>query len=302
MGDITLLLLLFAAFSVAWIEFLPKRFDAVPKLAVAVIIIGAGIHWLPNWYGWVVILLGLVDLVWTYHAFARDSQWPGPIIVLTRAARVTLAVIRGCGRFVIDLFARRKRSAAQKEKILLSKDERAARILNWSSGLAVIRGCGRFVIDLFARRKRSAAQKEKIPLSKDERAARIRKWSSGLALIIVSPVAAMPAILIFALVLVGLDIVTNDAPGFDEGLAGFIKDWLGWSFVTLGVVLDVISKRFLLALPALIVAGSVGATFVLKSGSYWRRFGLAALAIGTLYPVTFLGAWAFGWFDEPFFN
>ncbi len=257
MGDITLLLLLFAAFSVAWIEFLPKRFDAVPKLAVAVIIIGAGIHWLPNWYGWVVILLGLVDLVWTYHAFARDSQWPGPIILLTRAVRLTLAGIRGLGRFVIGLFARRKANAAPKEKI---------------------------------------------PLSKADKAARMRHWSSALALIVVSPIAAMPAILVFALVLVGLQVMTGHSLGPDEGLTGFIKDWLGWGFVTLGVALDFMFRRLWLSLPALIVAGSAGATFARKSGSYWRRFGLAALAIGSLYPVVFLLGYSLVWSDEPFFN
>ena len=80
MGDLILFLLLVTAFFVAFIEFLPKRFDAVPKLAVAVIIIGAGTRWLPNWYGWFVLVLGLADLFWTWHAFARDSDWPGPII------------------------------------------------------------------------------------------------------------------------------------------------------------------------------------------------------------------------------
>lgn len=257
MGDNILWLLLFAAFLVAFIEFLPKRFDAVPKLAVAVIIVGAGIRWLPNWYGWVVLLVGLADLFWTYHAFARDSEWPGPIILLTRAGRVTLAGIRGFSRIVIDLFARRKERAAQKEKI---------------------------------------------PLSRAEMGARIRKWSSALALIIVSPVAAIPAAFVLTLASLVIYAVFGDADGIGGGPVGFIKSWLAGTFMIVVVVLDLIYRRFWLALPALIVVGYGGAAFVLKSGSYWRRFARAALAIGTLYPVVYMLAFAFDWFDEPFFN
>ena len=158
------------------------------------------------------------------------------------------------------------------------------------------------MIGLFARRKANAAQKEKIPLSKADKAARIRKWSTALALIVVSPVASMPANLMFALVLVGLQVMTGHSLGPDEGLTGFIKDWLGWGFVTLGVALDFMFRRLWLSLPALIVAGSAGATFARKSGSYWRRFGLAALAIGSLYPGVFLLGYALDWSDGPLFN
>ena len=161
---------------------------------------------------------------------------------------------------------------------------------------------GRFVIGLFARRKANAAQKEKIPLSKADKAARIRHWSSALALIVVSPIAAMPAIFLFVPVSTLIYAIFGDASGFDWGLVNIIKSWLGGTFVILLVVLDLIYRRFWIALPIIIVVGSVGATFALKTGPYWRRFRFAALVIGTLYPVAFALANTFDWFDEPFFN
>lgn len=71
MTDLIVLVLLIAVFSVAWIEVIPRRYSVVLNLLTALMTISAGIRWAPNWYGWLVLAIGLAGLA------AAISLWPG---------------------------------------------------------------------------------------------------------------------------------------------------------------------------------------------------------------------------------
>jgi hypothetical protein len=76
MNDTFLFLLFIAAFSVAWIEWIPKRYGLFLKLFYSLVVVSIGVRWLPEWYGWVVLLPGIADLVWIHFAPKRRKEWP----------------------------------------------------------------------------------------------------------------------------------------------------------------------------------------------------------------------------------
>ena len=76
MNNTFLLVLILTAFTVAWIEWVPKRYGVFLSLFYSLVVVSIGIGWLPEWYGWVVLLLGIAELVWIYFSPKRRKEWP----------------------------------------------------------------------------------------------------------------------------------------------------------------------------------------------------------------------------------
>jgi hypothetical protein len=91
MSDIILLLLVIVAIIVAWIEGIPKRFDVKLKIVAAGVVVAVGISWIPAWYGWVVVIVGLADLYWLYRSLLRDEHLSDSIGSLINAAHSVFA-------------------------------------------------------------------------------------------------------------------------------------------------------------------------------------------------------------------
>lgn len=73
MNDIFLMLLFFTVFAVTWIEWIPERYGIFAKLFLSLVIVFNGILWLPAWYGWIVVSLGIAQLAWIYFSPKRRS-------------------------------------------------------------------------------------------------------------------------------------------------------------------------------------------------------------------------------------
>jgi hypothetical protein len=94
-NDIFLLLLFIAAFAVAWIEWIPERYGIFPKLLLSLLVVTIGLGWIPEWYGWVVLSIGIAELAWIYFSPKRRKEWPNLFSGPTRALRdCALAVAR----------------------------------------------------------------------------------------------------------------------------------------------------------------------------------------------------------------
>jgi hypothetical protein len=87
MIDTLLLLLFLTAFAVAWIEWIPKRYTVFLRLFYLLIVVSIGIRWLPEWYGWVVLLMAIADLTWIYFSPKRREEWPNLFSAPARVLR-----------------------------------------------------------------------------------------------------------------------------------------------------------------------------------------------------------------------
>ena len=74
MSDIFLWFLLVAAFTVAWIEWIPERYGIFAQLLLSMVVVTIGLGWIPEWYGWLVLLIGIAELVWIYHLSETQTR------------------------------------------------------------------------------------------------------------------------------------------------------------------------------------------------------------------------------------
>ena len=240
MGDIILFIVVVVAFTTVWIEWLPRRYDILIGIAFAFLIIGAGLGWIPNWYGWVVTLLGLASLARQYYKGVREFGWPKNF---SRASKpVTHASVE----------------------------------------------------------KETAVPAEPEPSSRTRTPRRV--WIGGIALTALSPVTAIPAVIVLAMVLVVVNSMMGDAESLALGFTQITKSVLGNAFVILVGTLDLVLRGILISGPLFLLVGIVGAKWADRTGCYWQRLFRASMLIGALYPAIFVVANILGWFDEPFFN
>ena len=99
MGDIILLVFVIAALTTIWVEWVPRKYDIVIGVSLSIMIIGIGIGWLPKWYGWVVVVIGIADFAWQYNKGIRAFGWPKPLDVSKGVALVIRAAIGSTARF-----------------------------------------------------------------------------------------------------------------------------------------------------------------------------------------------------------
>lgn len=100
MNDLFLVLLLVAAFAVAWIEWIPERYGIFPKLLLSLLVVLIGTGWIPAWYGWVVLLIGIAQLVWFYFSPKRRKEWPNLFSAPARALRYCASAVGSAARSV----------------------------------------------------------------------------------------------------------------------------------------------------------------------------------------------------------
>lgn len=257
MTDLIVLVLLLAVFSIAWIEVIPRRYSVVLQLLIALMTMSAGIRWSPNWYGWVVLAIGLAGFA------TAICLWPD------RQRRLTAL----------------RRAWRELQQI-------GSRVLHWSATLA------NTAISSIKRRwviRRASAGKENLPVRKGN-------WPRAFALIIASPFAAIPAILVLVLLLTTADLVSGDFYSIGNAQQSFVKFVFGRAFVTWLISIGIVFNLFQFTTP-LLCAVSYYAVKKVRATSPMRRYPkITLLAPGLVYPSMFMLASMLGWLNEPFYN
>ena len=257
MGDIILFIVVIVGLTTVWIEWAPLKYDVLIGVFFSIIIIGIGLGWMPRWYGWVVLAIGIADLAWQYNKGVRKFGWPELPDLLQSIGRVVQASLGKAA----TLFSR--------------------------SGKPVIRT--------------PAPAETTAPEPPSARTPR-RVWVGGIALTAFSPITAIPAAIILAMVLTILNTMLIDTDTLMLSVAEISKSVLGNAFMIQVASLDLVFRGFLLTGPLFLFAGVGGAKWADRTGRYWQRLLVAGVMIGALYPAIFIVASTLGWFDEPFFN
>ena len=117
-----------------------------------------------------------------------------------------------------------------------------------------------------------------------------------------SPIAAIPMIFVFALLLYALNMIGGDEYDLATNAPGTLRYILGYTFVIWVATLDVISRWFFVALLFFTGLGFIAANYASRSTRFARKLALSTLLIGGVYPLVFLLAAALDVFNEPIFN
>ena len=257
MTDFLLSLLVLGAFVVAWIEWIPKRYGVFLTLSITFSVIAAGIRWLPEWHGWVVLLIGIAELVWIYFSPTRRKEWPNlfsaPFGLLRDSAiAVKSAVSSGASRMRERKATRRADSPREKTNFLTMD--------------------------------------------------RLRKSVGAVFAVVLSPLAAIPSALVLsALGFTWLMLFGNGLEAAVD-LQVALKQALGIGFMAIYATLDLFFRHGWLSGPLLLGGGYAIAAYSIGSGIFWQRYSRGLLLFGAIYPVVYVAAEVFDWFDGPFFN
>ena len=119
---------------------------------------------------------------------------------------------------------------------------------------------------------------------------------------VLSPIAAIPSVLVLSVLLVAWDAFFGNAPQLAGDLQEAAKQVLGRSYVTVVATADLFTRHLLISGPLLFAGGYAIAAYSIGSGVFWQRYSRGLLLFGTIYPIVFVAAAVFGWFDGPFFN
>ena len=257
MNGTFLWLLFLTAFTVAWIEWIPKRYSVFLRLFYSLVVVSIGIGWLPEWYGWVVLLLGIAELVWIYFSPKRRKEWP-------------------------NLFSG------------------PARVLR-DGGLAVKSAASSVAS---RRRDRKSVERADAPREKTSflTVARSRNAAGAVCAVVLSPIAAIPSALVLPVLLVAWEMLMGNSPQLGDDLQEVAKHSLGLSFMAIVATADLFARHLLISGPLLLAGGYAISAYSIGSGVFWRRYSRGLLLFGTIYPIVFVAADVFGWFDGPFFN
>lgn len=247
MNNLLLSLLIVAVFAIVWIEWVPQRYAVVSKLLLSFVVISIGIGWLPEWYGWVVLLIGIAEVAWIYFSPKRRKEWPNLFSAPIEVLREVVIAIR----------KRERKSERPVEPTEPAKPEA-----------------------------------EKTSFMTAERA---RNTAAAVATVALSPIAAIPWVIVLSVILVASDMFLGNAPQLANDLPEAARQVLGRSYVALVATADLFFRYLWLSGP-LLLAGAYA--IVVYSKSYIR--GL--LLFGIIYPLVFVAADIFDWFDGPFFN
>jgi len=257
MTDFLLTLLVLGAFVVAWIEWIPKRYGVFLTLSISFSLIAAGIRWLPAWHGWVVLLIGIADLVWIYFSPRRRKEWP-------------------------NLFS---------APFGLLRD----------SAIAVKSALGSGIRRM---RERKATRQADFPREKTNFLTmdRLRKAVGAFFAVMLSPLAAIPSALVFSALLFTWYALFEDGLQADVDLLVALKQAIGIGFMAIYATLDLFFRHGWLSGPLLLAVGYTIAAYSIGSGVFWHRYSRGLLLFGAIYPVVYIAADVFDWFDHPFFN
>ncbi len=119
---------------------------------------------------------------------------------------------------------------------------------------------------------------------------------------VLSPIAALPSVLVMSVVLVAWDMLFGNAPQLAGDLQEAAKHVLGLSYVAVVATADLFARQLLISGPLLLAGGYAITAYSAGSGAFWKRYSRGLLLFGTIYPIVFVAADVFGWFDGPLFN
>ena len=257
MNGIILPLLLLTAFSVAWIEWVPERYGIFPKLVISLVVVSIGIGWLPEWYGWVILLIGMAELVWIYFSPKRRKEWPNLFSGPARALRDGALAVRSAASSI---------ASRNRDRKLVERGDSPRKKTNFLT------------------------------------ATRLRNAVGAVCAVVLSPIAALPSVLVMSVVLVTWDVFFGNAPQLSGDLQEAAKHVLGLSYVAVVATADLFARQLLISGPVLLAGGYAITAYSAGSGAFWKRYSRGLLLFGTIYPIVFVAADIFGWFDGPFFN
>ena len=251
--------------------------DIILFLFVVVVLTTVWIEWLPRKYD---ILIGVVlSIMIIGIGIGWMPEWYGAVVTVIGIANLAWQYRKGVREFGWPQLSD-----------LLTRASRTIRAL-----LVGAAGLLKETIKLVAR----IPVPEKIaPPSRPRMPPRI--WIGGFALTVFSPIAAIPAAIVLAMVLTIVNATLVDSGSLVFGSAQIVKSVLGNAFVIQVATLDLVIRGFLLTGPIFLVAGVIGAKWADRSGCYWQRLLRVSVVIGALYPSIFIVASTMGWFDEPF--
>lgn len=263
MNDSLLLVLVILVVAVAIIEFLPRRYDVIWKVVIALLLIEAGLWLLPHWFGWTLVAAGIAAIAWAIRFINREFG-PGPMRFLRGSLR--------------NLVAWSRVSLAWLARSIVAAGKRL----------------GSFIQSILDGRR----QKILAP----DAPSRVRVWMGTVAILVASPVSAIPSTIVLVSLLTVVDLFRGDMTASDPGVAGTLKQMAGYTLVIVLVSLDVIARKFLITLPILAVSAYAGSSVAARCEPRWKRLAIASLLVGTLLPALYVVAQSFDWLDGPYFN
>ena len=257
MNGIFLSLLLLTAFSVAWIEWIPKRYVVFLELSISLSLVSAGIGWMPEWHGWVVLLMGIAGLARIYFSPKRRKEWPNLFSAPARALRDGALAVKSAAT-----------SAASR------------------------------------RRDRKLAERADSPREKTNflTTGRMRNAAGAVCAVLLSPIAALPSAFVLSVLLVLWNAFFGNSPQVVGDLQEIARRVLGISYVSVVATLDLFARYLWISGPLLLAAGYAITAYSVGSGVFWQRYSRGLLLFGTIYPIVFVAASVFSWFDGPFYN
>ena len=131
---------------------------------------------------------------------------------------------------------------------------------------------------------------------------RLRKSAGAVFVVVFSPLAAIPSALVLSALLFTWNALFGNDPQAAVDLHGELKQALAIGFMAIIATADLFTRHWWISGPLLLAGGYAIAAYSIGSGIFWRRYSRGLLLFGIIYPVVYVAADIFDWFDRPFFN
>ena len=89
---------------------------------------------------------------------------------------------------------------------------------------------------------------------------------------VLSPIAAIPSVLVLSVLLVAWDAFFGNAPQLAGDLQEAVKQVLGRSYVAVVATADLFTRHLLISGPLLFAGGYAIAAYSIGSGVFWQRY------------------------------
>jgi hypothetical protein len=179
-----------------------------------------------------------------------------------------------------------------------------ARVLR--DGALAVKSAVKSAASSVASRRRDRKQVEQAAAPQEKTnfltAARLRNAAGAVCAVVLSPIAAIPSALVLPVLLVAWELLMGNAPQLGDDWQEVAKHSLALSFMAIIATADLFSRHVLISAPLLLAGGYAISAYSIGSGVFWRRYSRGLLLFGTIYPIVFVAADVFDWFDGPFFN
>ena len=133
-------------------------------------------------------------------------------------------------------------------------------------------------------------------------AGRMRNAAGAICAVLLSPIAALPSVFVLSVLLVTWDVIFGNSPQIVGDWQEMARRVLGISYVAVVATADLFARYLLICGPLLLAGGYAITAYSVGSGAFCKRYSRGLLLFGTIYPIVFVAASVFDWFDRPFFN